>query len=77
MTLLGGTTWGDGQPPFFQHLNPFSGHTYDAASDPAVTFTGQGTAWYSCVVFDVNTNATAVFVGLAGQPNIRGGSWTV
>lgn len=61
-SLDGGTTWGDGQPPFFQHLNPFSGHTYDAASDPAVTFTGQGTAWYSCVVFDVNTNATGLFV---------------
>ena len=43
-----GVSWGDGIPPFFQHLNdpvstgithtilggPGTGHTYDAASDP-------------------------------------------
>src|SRR5205823_10103751 len=28
-SLDGGVTWGDGQPPFFQHLSPL-GHTYDA-----------------------------------------------
>jgi len=60
-SLDGGATWGDGQPPFFQHLSPL-GHTYDAASDPAVTFDGNGRAWYSCVVFDVNTNASGLFV---------------
>jgi len=60
-SLNGGATWGDGQPPFFQHLSPI-GHTYDAASDPALTFNGNGVAWYSCVVFDVNSNASGLFV---------------
>jgi hypothetical protein len=60
-SLDGGRTWGDGQPGFFQHLNPYTGHTYDAASDPAVTVDGTGTGWYSCVAFDVNSNASAVF----------------
>lgn len=60
-SLNGGATWGDGQPPFFQHLSPL-GHTYDAASDPALTFDGTGRAWYSCVLFDVNTNASGLFV---------------
>jgi len=55
-----GKTFGDGLPPFFQHLNPGTGHTYDAASDPNVTFNGVGVAWYSCVVFDVNSNASGL-----------------
>ncbi|GAB3281031.1 sialidase family protein [Sinomonas notoginsengisoli] len=67
-----GTTFGDGLPPFFQHLNPGTGHTYDAASDPNVTFNGAGVAWYSCVVFDVNSNASGLLavpstVGLKGS----------
>ena len=73
-SLDGGVTWGDGQPPFFQHLNPVSGHTYDAASDPAVTFTGQGIAWYSCVIFDVNTNANAVFAS-PSTPALKGSAY--
>jgi hypothetical protein len=56
-----GARFGDGIPPFFQHLNPGTGHTYDAASDPNVTFDGTGRAWYSCVVFDVNSNASGLF----------------
>jgi hypothetical protein len=60
-SLDGGSTWGDGQPPFFQHLSKL-GHTYDAASDPALTFDGTGRAWYSCVLFDVNTNASGLAV---------------
>jgi hypothetical protein len=63
-----GKTFGDGLPPFFQHLNPGTGHTYDAASDPNVTFNGAGVAWYSCVVFDVNTNAS----GLLAVPSTAG-----
>lgn len=63
-----GATFGDGIPPFFQHLNPGTGHTYDAASDPNVTFTGTGVAWYSCVVFDVHSNAT----GLLAVPSTAG-----
>jgi hypothetical protein len=60
-SLNSGQTWGDGLPPFYQHTNPATGHTYDAASDPAITFNGNGVAWFSCVVFDVNSPATAVF----------------
>ena len=60
-SLDGGTTWGDGLPPFSQHLS-LLGHTYDAASDPALAFDGKGRAWFSCVVFDVNGNASGLFV---------------
>jgi hypothetical protein len=71
-SLDGGARFGDGLPPFFQHINPGTGHTYDAASDPNVTFNGAGVAWYSCVVFDVNSNASGLFavpstVGLKGS----------
>ena len=55
-SLDGGVHCGDGIPPYFQHTNPGTGHTYDAASDPTVTFSGNGTAWYRCVVFDINSN---------------------
>jgi hypothetical protein len=48
-SLNGGRSWGDGEPPFWQHLNgpvaghtiaggPGTGHTYDAAADPGVAF---------------------------------------
>lgn len=60
-SLDGGAHWGDGLPPFFQHLSPI-GHTYDAASDPALAVDGNGKAWYSCVVFDINSNASGLFV---------------
>ena len=72
-SLNGGSTWGDGQPPFFQHLSPL-GHTYDAASDPALTFDGTGRAWYSCVLFDVNTNATAIAV-VPSTTNLKGSAY--
>ena len=73
-SLDGGVTWGDGQPPFFQHLSPL-GHTYDAASDPAVTFNGRGVAWYSCVVFDVNTNASGLFV-VPSTASLKGSAYS-
>jgi hypothetical protein len=68
-----GQHWGSGIPPFFQHLNsPVAGHTiaggpgtfhtYDAASDPALAVDSQGRAFYSCVVFDIATAASAVLV---------------
>jgi hypothetical protein len=66
-SLDGGETWGDGIPPFFQLLSPI-GHTYDAASDPAVAVDGNGKAWFSCVVFDVNSNAS----GLVAVPSTAG-----
>jgi hypothetical protein len=58
-SLNSGAIWGDGLPPFYQHLSPI-GHSYDAGSDPAVTVDGTGRAWFSCVLFDVNSNASAV-----------------
>jgi hypothetical protein len=79
-SLDGGTTWGDGIPPFLQHLS-LIGHTYDAASDPALTFDGTGRAWFSCVGFDINSNASGLFVvpssvGLKGSAyaNVRAGA---
>lgn len=73
-SLDGGATWGDGLPPFSQHLSPI-GHTYDAASDPALSVDGTGNAWYSCVVFDVNSNASAVFV-THSTPGLKGSAYS-
>ena len=73
-SLDGGARWGDGQPGFFQHLNPGTLHTYDAASDPNVTFTGTGRAWYSCVVFDLNTNASGLFA-VPSTPALKGAAY--
>src|SRR5215471_16524713 len=78
----GGQHWGDGLPPFYQHLNspvaghtiaggPGTNHTYDAASDPALAFDSQGRAFFSCVLFDINSNASAVFVS-ASAPGAGG-----
>jgi hypothetical protein len=70
-----GNSWGDMLPPFRQHLNSpqFDGsntidggdgtlHTYDAASDPVNAVDSQGRAFFSCVVFDLASNASGVFV---------------
>lgn len=38
------------------------------AGDPNVTFNGAGVAWYACVVFDVNSNAS----GLMAVPSTAG-----
>ena len=48
-------------------------HTYDAGSDPAETFDSAGRAFFSCVVFDVNTNASGVLV--TQSPQGAGGSF--
>ena len=69
-----GAHWGDGIPPYFQHLNPGTLHTYDAASDPNVTFTGAGRAWYSCVVFDVASNASGL-VASPSTPQLKGSAY--
>jgi len=72
-SLDAGKTWGDGIPPFYQRLNAppaghtilgsiGTGHTYDAASDPALAFDSSGTAYFGCVVFDINSNASALLV---------------
>jgi hypothetical protein len=39
-----------------------TGHTYDAGSDPAPAFDSQGRGFFSCVAFDVNSNASMVYV---------------
>jgi hypothetical protein len=70
-----GANWGDLLPPFRQHSNSpeFDGfhtiqgqsgtlHTYDAASDPTTAFDASGRGFFSCVAFDVFTNASGVFV---------------
>jgi hypothetical protein len=82
----GGKTWGDGLPPFWQHINSpqFDGihtiaggngdlHTYDAASDPALATDADGRSFFSCVVFDIASNASAVFV--TASPAGAGGSF--
>jgi hypothetical protein len=42
-------------------------HTYDAGSDPALAFDSAGRAFFSCVVFDVNTNASGLLVTQSPQ----------
>jgi hypothetical protein len=89
----GGTTWGDGLPPFYQRENhpeldgstsanpnrntilggKGTAHTYDAGSDPAETFDSAGRAFFSCVMFDVNSNASGLLV--TQSPAGAGGSF--
>jgi hypothetical protein len=73
-SLDGGATWGDGLPPFYQHLS-LIGHTYDAGSDPALTFDGTGRAWFSCVLFDVNSNASGLAV-VPSTPALKGAAYS-
>jgi hypothetical protein len=40
---------------------PGTSHTYDAASDPAPAFDSQGRGFFTCVAFDVSTNASLLF----------------
>ncbi len=82
----GGRTWGDGLPPFWQHLNnpaaagvhTIAGgrgtlHTYDAASDPALATDADGRSFFSCVLFDLASDASAVLV--TESPQGAGGSF--
>ena len=70
-----GRRWGDMLPPFRTSVNdppdaapntiggdPGTIHTYDAASDPVNAADSRGRAFFSCVVFDVASNASGVFV---------------
>jgi hypothetical protein len=45
--------------------NPGTEHTYDADSDPTVAFDSQGNGFFSCVAFDVNSDASLLWVGLS------------
>jgi hypothetical protein len=42
--------------------DPGTLHTYDAASDPANAVDSQGRAYFSCVMFDVFSNANGLFL---------------
>jgi hypothetical protein len=81
-----GATWGDLLPPFRQHLNspqfdsfhtifgqPGTLHTYDAASDPTTAFDAAGNGYFSCVIFDVFSNANGLFV--TQSPAVAKGSF--
>ncbi|MEP7190671.1 MAG: hypothetical protein ABI901_15890, partial [Roseiflexaceae bacterium] len=80
-----GKTWGDGIPPAFQRINnpqggvnsiggdEGTGHTYDAGSDPALAFDSRGNAFYSCILFDVASNASGLYV--TRSPAVAGGSF--
>jgi hypothetical protein len=79
-----GVHWGDLLPPFWQRLNApaaphtvfggiGTGHTYDAASDPTVAFDADGNAYFSCVLFDINDNASAILV--TQSPAVAKGSF--
>jgi hypothetical protein len=70
-----GSAWGDMLPPFRQHVNSpqLDGpntindgtgtfHTYDAASDPVNATDSRGRAFFSCVTFDIASNASGLFV---------------
>jgi hypothetical protein len=83
-SIDGGKHWGDMIPPFRSHLNgPVAGHTiaggagtahtYDAASDPTVAFDADGRAFFSCVVFDINSNASGIYVTMS--PKGAGGAF--
>ena len=57
---------------------PGTGHTYDAGSDPTVAFDSAGRAFFSCVVFDLNTLASGVYVTMS-PPGAEGSffyNWT-
>ncbi len=44
---------------------PGTGHTYDAGSDPALAVDSHGRAFFSCVVFDVNTLASGLYTTMS------------
>ncbi|HET7477695.1 MAG TPA: hypothetical protein VFJ97_16950 [Dermatophilaceae bacterium] len=41
---------------------PGTFHTYDAGSDPTVAFDSQGRAFFSCIIFDLASNANGLYV---------------
>ena len=48
-----------------------TGHTYDAFSDPALAFDSQGRAFFSCLGFDIASNASGLLV-TASPPGVGG-----
>ncbi|MFL6048920.1 MAG: hypothetical protein ACJ738_04010 [Gaiellales bacterium] len=49
-------------------------HSYDACSDPFVAFDSQGRAFYTCVAFDLASNAGLVFV-VPSQTGAKGSTF--
>jgi len=47
--------------------DPGTGHTYDAGSDPALAVDSHGRAFFSCVTFDVASNASGLYVTQSPQ----------
>lgn len=79
-----GKHWGDMLPPFRQRFNsPQSdgpntivggqgtNKTYDFGSDPAVAWDSQGRAFFSCLMLDIGTDATGLYV-VASPPGAAG-----
>ncbi|OLE24058.1 MAG: hypothetical protein AUG49_14330, partial [Catenulispora sp. 13_1_20CM_3_70_7] len=79
-----GKHWGDMLPPFRQRFNNPAGDgpntivggagtnkTYDFGSDPAVAWDSQGRAFFSCLMLDINTDATGLYV-VASPPGAAG-----
>src|SRR5207237_1410017 len=52
-----------------------TGADSDAPPDPAVSVDGTGRAWFSCVLFDVNSNASAVAV-TRSTPGLKGAAYS-
>jgi hypothetical protein len=46
-------------------------HSYDACSDPYLTFDSEGRAFYTCVAFDIASNASLVFA-VPSPPGAKG-----
>ncbi len=79
-----GKHWGDMLPPFRQRFNSperdgpntvrgglGTNKTYDFASDPTVAWDSQGRAFFSCIMIDINTDASGIFV-TASPPGAAG-----
>jgi len=49
-------------------------HSYDACSDPYLSYDAEGRAFYTCVGFDVASNAGLVFV-VPSQPGAKGSTF--
>lgn len=56
-----GQTWGDFTVPFAGFIGR-GGHSFDAASDPAIAFDSRGNAYYAAILFDLNTPQSALLV---------------
>ena len=94
-----GKHWGDMLPPFRQRFNrpdldgvhtlrggAGTNKTYDFGSDPTVAWDSQGRAFFSCLMIDIATNASGLYVvqspvGAAGSFYFNipqfGSSWIV